>query len=461
MSSDSRTPTINQGGIGTIHESDSNYTVTKRNKIDRSFNRVSESINPVSCNLLKQYLLLEFPFLVEFQRDEAFIIPANVLSTEQIEDMLNLIASYALFRMGPSEGEVLTAIDYGILRNPDLNEITRDVGVVYSRKEIAIDLKTALITLREFLVAEYFASMDVVDAEAIIHNKGFAIWKDEEGKFEVAIDMENWSGTEARTEPGMEYGQMVDFKQENLKAVITNIEKLESPEEKGRRIYETLLALKPVARMLDFMVSNSRTRLVSRNGETEVETIGKLSICHFDVKPENIFSRNLADFNTGNPTANLILGDFGLSQIAEAPHGMYTGGTAAYKAPELIDEYFSKMFTRADVYSFAVTLYYLLLGHRPETFIDPKNGQKTRDKAFTFVTVSDDGRGIIEAETNLVIELDLHNILIERGIASQDSTDTILHILSHGMSLIAENRYSSCSELIEDLLAEVVRYNVV
>lgn len=431
---------LNEGGLGSIFETNSAFTVGKEQKKIHN-----ELFRPLACSLLIEYFLKEFPFLEKFQKNNDFYIPANALSTEQIEDMLHLLSTYGLFKMGPKDSRIFEALDVGILRNPDLS--TQPVGDI-TRRILAQDLKSILVHLREFLVVEYFTSLNTVQTESMVHNKGFHIRQEATGGRAV-LEMENWAGEESSE------NKIENFDQENLVGVVRNINGLSSPEQIGNKIYSVLAALRPVAQALDFMVAPTMPVMTSKQGESVVEEVDKLSLEHFDVKPANIFARKLVDSRSGQSTTNFILGDFGLAQKAERPDGNMVGGTPSFMPPELIANYYSQEFDRVDVYSFAVTLYYLLLGRMPNTFLRPAKDTILPARPFKFVAFDKSKGKIVEAETNLLVSSELPTILKDRGIATDDNIDNILSILCRGMSIFTEYRYGSCVELIDDLLLEV------
>ena len=91
-----------------------------------------------------------------------------------------------------------------------------------------------------------------------------------------------------------------------------------------------------------------------------IQALHKMGICHLDIKPENIliFGDNF----------EIKIGDFGLSSSIYGKYGkvLQSGnvGTYGYKAPEIIE---GKVFDgeKADVFSFGVLLFVLLIGIKP------------------------------------------------------------------------------------------------
>ena len=75
------------------------------------------------------------------------------------------------------------------------------------------------------------------------------------------------------------------------------------------------------------------------------------NICHFDIKPNNIF---LTEYNT------VKLGDFGLSSICQPGQLIFTcRGSKPFMAPEMIYKKPCDPF-KTDIYSLGVTLYFML-----------------------------------------------------------------------------------------------------
>jgi serine/threonine protein kinase len=85
---------------------------------------------------------------------------------------------------------------------------------------------------------------------------------------------------------------------------------------------------------------------------------------HLNLKP----SRIMVDFEGDEPTVKLT--DFGFAVPRQNFTGKYSG-TLFYMAPEVIFEKQDAIDTRADLYSFGVSMYYCLTGHQPlgERFI--------------------------------------------------------------------------------------------
>ena len=84
-------------------------------------------------------------------------------------------------------------------------------------------------------------------------------------------------------------------------------------------------------------------------------------IVHRDIKPNNLFFRDQA-------CTNLVIGDFGVSSMLEAPGRVRRTGTAAfftldYAAPELIDG--KEVGPKTDYYALGITLLHLLAGKSP------------------------------------------------------------------------------------------------
>ncbi len=84
-------------------------------------------------------------------------------------------------------------------------------------------------------------------------------------------------------------------------------------------------------------------------------------IVHRDIKPNNLFFRDQA-------CTNLVIGDFGVSSMLEAPGRVRRTGTAAfftldYAAPELIDG--KEVGPKTDYYALGITLLHLLAGRSP------------------------------------------------------------------------------------------------
>ena len=84
-------------------------------------------------------------------------------------------------------------------------------------------------------------------------------------------------------------------------------------------------------------------------------------IVHRDIKPNNLFFRDQS-------CTDLVIGDFGVSSMLEAPGRVRRTGTAAfftldYAAPELIDG--KEVGPKTDYYALGVTLLHLLAGSSP------------------------------------------------------------------------------------------------
>ncbi len=84
-------------------------------------------------------------------------------------------------------------------------------------------------------------------------------------------------------------------------------------------------------------------------------------IIHRDIKPNNLFFRDQA-------RTDLVIGDFGVSSMLEAPGRVRRTGTAAfftldYAAPELIDG--KEVGPKTDYYALGITLLHLLAGRSP------------------------------------------------------------------------------------------------
>ena len=87
-------------------------------------------------------------------------------------------------------------------------------------------------------------------------------------------------------------------------------------------------------------------------------------LVHYDVKPENV---NVAVVPSprpgGRPTFRVKLMDFGLTGEATTRHGEKIKGTVHYVAPEVAKSLPADR--RADLYSFGITLYYVVTGKLP------------------------------------------------------------------------------------------------
>jgi len=433
MATPQSSSSINQGAKSNIYATESKYTVSKELKFS------PETYEKVSCDLFKGYLLLRFPYLESYQRNDLFYIPANVLIPEQIEEMFSYIYSLGLFTMGYTDGDIRFAIDQEICRNEALNSYNRDVGVSIKRETVVDELKSIFMALREFLVVEYFTSMNVVQAEAMVHNKGFFVKETDSGN-RVSIELENWAGNES-TENTME-----DFTQKNLEDLIKDIDKFPTPDEKEEAVFRTLQALRPVAVALDFMVATTRPVASSVEGKTVITEVKKESIEHFDVKPENIFLRKLISSKNGKVVSNLILGDYGLAQGTLKRRSDIVAGTAVYMAPELLSDYYSDSITSADIYSFAVTIAYILFGTLPETHFNMgtamPNPKHTPPRTF----------GDANYQTNLYAADDQLDELILRGLVTETNIDQLIEVLAKGMSLYPKQRYTSCREMLDDVI---------
>lgn len=89
-----------------------------------------------------------------------------------------------------------------------------------------------------------------------------------------------------------------------------------------------------------------------------ISFIHKSGFLHLNLKP----SRICVDFDGEKP--NVMVTDFGLGIPLQGYTGKYNG-TLFYMAPEVILEKRSEIDDRADLFSFAVTMYYCLTGHQP------------------------------------------------------------------------------------------------
>lgn len=126
-----------------------------------------------------------------------------------------------------------------------------------------------------------------------------------------------------------------------------------------------------------------------------LEICKKNNIIHRDIKIENVFV---------NDNGDIKLGDFGTAKVLSSVQTHYTStGTISYMAPEVLLG--SNYDFRADQYSLAVLLYYLLNDrkmpqkHNGEITTDPQNADKTvskiilkacsRNKEDRFAKISD------------------------------------------------------------------------
>ncbi|MBI4895662.1 MAG: serine/threonine protein kinase [Candidatus Aenigmarchaeota archaeon] len=83
----------------------------------------------------------------------------------------------------------------------------------------------------------------------------------------------------------------------------------------------------------------------------------KPAIVHRDVKPDNIFRKEV--YGEG---WDVLLGDFGIASLATDPYQRESIGTPHFVAPE---QWTGEACTKSDVYSLSATLYYVLSGVEP------------------------------------------------------------------------------------------------
>eukprot|EP00747_Dinoflagellata_sp_TGD_P128251 gnl/TRDRNA2_/TRDRNA2_174500_c0_seq2.p1 gnl/TRDRNA2_/TRDRNA2_174500_c0~~gnl/TRDRNA2_/TRDRNA2_174500_c0_seq2.p1 ORF type:complete len:342 (+),score=35.22 gnl/TRDRNA2_/TRDRNA2_174500_c0_seq2:26-1027(+) len=92
------------------------------------------------------------------------------------------------------------------------------------------------------------------------------------------------------------------------------------------------------------------------------------SIMHGDLKPDNV----MIELRTSSPCPKLV--DFGLARL-QTKHSKHMGGTTRWAAPEV-------RFNRdrpapsADVYSFALLVYFIMTGHKPRDLLSKVKGNK-------------------------------------------------------------------------------------
>lgn len=426
---------ISSGGMGIILESDSQFRVEKEN---------GKIYSEYTIELLTKYLLQNFPFLNDLQKnDELLKIPSNSLSTNEVETILAALDSFKLLSMGSQDYDYYMAF----MEDPFWGKTLKPLDRLYGDGTIKFymeELTSLFKHLREFLIVEYLNSLNHPVSEHIVHNLGFKITQTDEG-FKALIELEHWAGYEDSN------SNIESFDHNNLEDILYKIDDMQSSAEKQEVLRLLLTSLMPLAQAIDFIHAPVMQKRVSKEGQTQIEDVGKVSFQHFDIKPSNIFSRILFNSNTGEEYINLILGDFGLSFLPDHPNSSGAAGTKDFIAPELSDSRISKDVSRADIYSFGVTLFEILVGELPDFYSEQEN----MTEAKTFLTYDETRGEILAVDTNLIISAENEQNLIERGIATADNVDNVVHILAKAMSIDPKYRYSSCVEMIEDLKLEV------
>lgn len=156
----------------------------------------------------------------------------------------------------------------------------------------------------------------------------------------------------------------------------------------------------------DHQLSQNDVIKIGRDLCNALEICEKNNIIHRDIKIENIFV---------NDNGDIKLGDFGTAKVLSNVQTHYTStGTISYMAPEVLLG--SNYDFRADQYSLAVLLYYLLNDrkmpqkHNGEITTDPQNADKTvsriilkacsRNKEDRFEKISDFRNALIGLSAN-------------------------------------------------------------
>lgn len=96
-----------------------------------------------------------------------------------------------------------------------------------------------------------------------------------------------------------------------------------------------------------------------------LQYLNKMKIIHRDIKPDNILFRQADIFKDENQVA---LADFGLSSFIDSANLLYPRcGTPGFVSPEVgnYNRSCEKYDDKCDLYSFGVTLYFILTGRLP------------------------------------------------------------------------------------------------
>jgi serine/threonine protein kinase len=152
----------------------------------------------------------------------------------------------------------------------------------------------------------------------------------------------------------------------------------------------------------------------------------KMGIVHRDVKPSNII--------VGNDLSVVKILDFGVAKLLSdnsnmTKHGTQMG-TVYYMSPEQVKG--QPVNQRSDIYSLGVTLYQMVTG------VNPYQGYTTEYDVF-----------------NLIVNQPLTDPReIYPGVTNQ-----IVHIITRATQKNIENRYASCEEMLNELVADEFQFD--
>ena len=370
---------------------DSPYTVEKQN---------NNIYRPQTVKLFRAYLTNVLPAL-NSSKDfgtHFFGIDSNTYNSDELIILLEALDKLGIMQMGVSQAEIYRLVNFDIYSDKAYGEVTSEIpdNLVYGYFD---ELIAMFKEFREFLVVEYLNSLDSPVGESIIHNRGFYIDQNSDGTFRVGTELENWAGREkkhrhstiASLDDINKSNTMEHHTQSNLLDLIVQIQtEFQTPEQKAEAVKNLLEHLVPVAKAIDFMNSTKIKKKKSLNGQTVEVDVYKRPFMHFDIKPSNIFGRELFDSQNTTPNPdegryyNFVLGDFGL--VARPMHPGYgsVSGTPPYIAPEMQDEYLSTDVTKADIYSFTATLFCVLVGKNQIhlVFLEEKIMKMTKQLRF-------------------------------------------------------------------------------
>lgn len=129
------------------------------------------------------------------------------------------------------------------------------------------------------------------------------------------------------------------------------------------------------------VLTESNARFIMLQVLKAIKYLHENKILHRDIKPDNILFRSSDIYKDDQQVA---IADFGLSTFDHLKEELYPCcGTPGFAAPEVVSykKTKEKYDYRCDLYSFGVTLYYILTGRLPFTMKKPE----TKDKPIEHV----------------------------------------------------------------------------